>query len=225
MKVFLLEDDTDLSELLTYHLQKEGFEVFSFSKGVELLERVKEEKPDLFILDIMVPSLDGFRVANILRSSPETKDVPIIFLTAKTAEEDKLKGFELGADDYITKPFSIKELLARIRAVMRRYGALREGGIVRLGSLTVDMERMEVRRDREPINLTKTEFAILKTLLENYGKPVSREYLLEQVLKKEVYDRTIDVHVKNLREKLGKEGEWIKTVRGVGYKLEEVEPK
>jgi DNA-binding response OmpR family regulator len=172
-----------------------------------------------------VPSLDGFRVANILRSSPETKDVPMIFLTAKTAEEDKLKGFELGADDYITKPFSIKELLARIRAVMRRYGALREGGIVKLGSLTVDMERMEVRRDKEPINLTKTEFAILKTLLENYGKPVSREYLVEHVLKKEVYDRTIDVHVKNLREKLGKEGEWIKTVRGVGYKLEEVEPK
>jgi DNA-binding response OmpR family regulator len=104
---------------------------------------------------------------------------------------------------------------------MRRYGALREGGIVRLGSLTVDMERMEVRRDKEPINLTKTEFAILKTLLENYGKPVSREYLVEHVLKKEVYYRTIDVHVKNLREKLGKEGEWIKTVRGVGYKLEE----
>ena len=104
---------------------------------------------------------------------------------------------------------------------MRRYGTLREGGVIKLGSLTVDMERMEVRRDREPINLTKTEFAILKTLLENYGKPVSREYLVEQVLKKEVYDRTIDVHVKNLREKLGKEGEWIKTVRGVGYKLEE----
>jgi Response regulators consisting of a CheY-like receiver domain and a winged-helix DNA-binding domain len=221
MKVFLLEDDTDLSELLTYHLKKEGFEVVSFNKGVELLERVKEEKPSLFILDVMVPSLDGFRVAKMLRSSPETKDVPIIFLTAKTAEEDKLRGFELGADDYITKPFSIKELFARIKAVMRRYGALREGGIVKLGSLTVDMERMEVRRDKEPINLTKTEFAILKTLLENYGKPVSREYLVEQVLKKEVYDRTIDVHVKNLREKLGKEGEWIKTVRGVGYKLEE----
>jgi DNA-binding response OmpR family regulator len=221
MKVFLLEDDTDLLELLTYHLKKEGFEVVSFSKGVELLERVREEKPSLFILDVMVPSLDGFRVANILRSYPETNDVPIIFLTAKTAEEDKLKGFELGADDYIAKPFSIKELLARIRAVMRRYGALREGGIVRLGSLTVDMERMEVRRDKEPINLTKTEFAILKTLLENYGKPVSREYLVEHVLKKEVYYRTIDVHVKNLREKLGKEGEWIKTVRGVGYKLEE----
>lgn len=221
MKVFLLEDDSDLLELLTYHLKKEGFEVVSFSKGIELLERVKEEKPSLFILDVMVPSLDGFKVANILRSSPEIKDIPIIFLTAKTAEEDKLKGFELGADDYITKPFSIKELLARIRAVMRRYGALREGGIVRLGSLTVDMERMEVRRDREPINLTKTEFAILKTLLENYGKPLSREYLVEQVLKKEVYDRTIDVHVKKLREKLGKESEWIKTVRGVGYKLEE----
>ena len=221
MKVFLLEDDSDLLELLTYHLKKEGFEVISFSKGIELLERVKEEKPSLFILDVTVPSLDGFKVANILRSSPEIKDIPIIFLTAKTAEEDKLKGFELGADDYITKPFSIKELLARIRAVMRRYGALREGGIVRLGSLTVDMERMEVRRDREPINLTKTEFAILKTLLENYGKPVSREYLVEQVLKKEVYDRTIDVHVKKLREKLGKESEWIKTVRGVGYKLEE----
>ncbi len=221
MKVFLLEDDRDLSELLAYHLQKEGFEVFSFSRGIELLEKVKEETPDLFILDVMVPSLDGFRVANILRSSPKTKDLPVIFLTAKTAEEDKLKGFELGADDYITKPFSIKELLARIRAVMKRYGALRGSKVIRLGSLTVDMEKLEVKRGGEPINLTKTEFVILKTLLENYGKPVSREYLLEHVLKKEVYDRTIDVHVKNLREKLGKEGEWIKAVRGVGYKLEE----
>ncbi len=221
MKVFLLEDDRDLSELLAYHLQKEGFEVFSFSRGIELLEKVKEETPDLFILDVMVPSLDGFRVANILRSSPKTKDLPVIFLTAKTAEEDKLKGFELGADDYITKPFSIKELLARIRAVMKRYGALRGSKVIRLGSLTVDMEKLEVKRGGEPINLTKTEFVILKTLLENYGKPISREYLLEHVLKKEVYDRTIDVHVKNLREKLGKEGEWIKAVRGVGYKLEE----
>jgi DNA-binding response OmpR family regulator len=105
MKVFLLEDDTDLLELLTYHLQKKGFEVVSFSKGVELLERVKEEKPSLFILDVMVPFLDGFRVANILRSSPETKDVPIIFLTAKTAEEDKLRGFELGQMTTLPNPF------------------------------------------------------------------------------------------------------------------------
>ncbi|WP_333784280.1 response regulator transcription factor [Thermocrinis sp.] len=220
MRIFLLEDDTDLSELIAYHLQKEGFNVLCFSKGIDLLEKVKDERPDLFVLDIMVPSLDGFRVASSLKSLPYTKDVPIIFLTAKTMEEDKLKGFELGADDYITKPFSIKEFLARVKAVLKRYGTLKGGGIVNLGSLSIDLEKMEVRRGSERINLTKTEFLILKTLLENYQKPVSREYLLEEVLKKEVYDRTIDVHVKNLREKLGKEGEWIKTIRGVGYKLE-----
>ena len=220
MKIFLLEDDTDLSELIAYHLQKEGFHVLCFSKGIDLLEKVKDERADLFVLDIMVPSLDGFRVANSLKSLPYTKDVPIIFLTAKTMEEDKLKGFELGADDYITKPFSIKEFLARVKAVLKRYGALKGKGAISLGSLSIDLEKMEVRRGSERINLTKTEFLILKTLLENYQKPVSREYLLEDVLKKEVYDRTIDVHVKNLREKLGKEGEWIKTIRGVGYKLE-----
>ncbi|WP_448583489.1 response regulator [Thermocrinis sp.] len=220
MKIFLLEDDTDLSELIAYHLQKEGFHVLYFSKGIDLLEKVKDEIPDLFVLDIMVPSLDGFKVANYLKSSLLTKDIPIIFLTAKTMEEDKLKGFELGADDYITKPFSIKEFLARVKAVLKRYGTLRSGGVVNLGSLSVNLERMEVKRGNEKINLTKTEFLILKTLLENYQKPVSRDYLVEHVLKKEIYDRTIDVHIKNLREKLGKEGEWIKTVRGVGYKLE-----
>ncbi|WP_448587890.1 response regulator transcription factor [Thermocrinis sp.] len=220
MKIFLLEDDTDLSELVAYHLQREGFEVLCFDKGIELLEKVKDEVPDLFVLDIMVPSMDGFKVANSLKSLPYTKDIPIIFLTAKTMEEDKLRGFELGADDYITKPFSIKEFMARVKAVLKRYGALKSGGVITLGSLSIDLEKMEVRRDNEKLNLTKTEFMILKTLLENYQKPVSREYLVEHVLKKEVYDRTIDVHVKNLREKLGKEGEWIKTIRGVGYKLE-----
>ena len=220
MKIFLLEDDEDLSELLAYHLQKEGFSVICFNKGIDLLEKVKDERPSLFILDVMVPSLDGFRVASFLKSSPHTRDIPIIFLTAKGMEEDKLKGFELGADDYITKPFSVKEFLARVKAVLKRYGTLKTGGVINLGSLSVDLEKMEVKRGDEKINLTKTEFLILKALLENYQKPISRDYLVEYVLKKEVYDRTIDVHIKNLREKLGKEGEWIKTIRGVGYKLE-----
>ncbi|GBC88146.1 Transcriptional regulatory protein WalR [bacterium HR13] len=220
INVFLLEDDLDLAQIVEYNLRKEGYSVRVFHRGTHLLKATEEETPDLILLDVMVPDYDGFRVASVLRSRVELKDVPIIFITVKDAEEDKLKGFSLGADDYITKPFSVKELLARVRAVLKRAGKLSTGGVFKLGELEVDTQRYEVRRGKEKIELTPTEFKILEALLENYARPVSREYLIEVILKKDVYDRTIDVHIKNLREKLGKEGQAIKTVRGFGYKIE-----
>ncbi|MEZ0361709.1 MAG: response regulator transcription factor [Hydrogenobacter sp.] len=220
IKVFLLEDDRDLSEIVEYNLKKEGYSVRTFQRAAELLRAIEEEPPDLILLDVMVPDYDGFRVAGILKSRVDLKEVPIIFITVKDAEEDKLKGFSLGADDYITKPFSVKEFLARVRAVLKRTGKIGKGGTFKLGELEIDTQRYEVRRGKEKIDLTPTEFRIFEALLENYGRPVSREYLIETILKKDIYDRTIDVHIKNLREKLGKEGQAIKTVRGFGYKIE-----
>ncbi|MFN3813464.1 MAG: response regulator transcription factor [Aquificaceae bacterium] len=220
VKIFIVEDDVDLAQVLEYNLKKEGYRVLTFQRGKDLFRRMEEEMPDLIMLDIMLPDYDGFRIANILKSKADIKNIPIIFITAKDLEEDKLKGFSLGADDYITKPFSIKELLARVKAILKRVGKLEKGGIFKLGELEIDTYKYEVRRGKEKIELTPTEFRIFETLLENYGRPVSRGYLIERILQKDIYDRTIDVHIKNIREKLGKEGNAVKTVRGFGYKIE-----
>ncbi len=220
VKIFIVEDDVDLAQVLEYNLKKEGYRVLTFQGGKYLFKKMEEEIPDLIMLDIMLPDYDGFRIANILKSKADVKDIPIIFITAKDLEEDKLKGFSLGADDYITKPFSIKELLARVKAILKRVGKLEKRGIFKLGELEIDTHKYEVKRGKEKIELTPTEFRIFETLLENYGRPVSRGYLIERILQKDIYDRTIDVHVKNIREKLGKEGNAIKTVRGFGYKIE-----
>lgn len=219
-KVFVVEDDIDLLETVVHYLEEEGFQAEGFRDGSSFVRRIRDDVPHLVLLDVMLPDHDGFSLARYLKTNPATKAVPIVFITVKGMEDDRLKGFELGADDYITKPFSLRELLARIRAVLRRSGHLRSEGIYQLGELQIDTQKMEVRRGKEKIYLTPTEFKILECLLENYGRPVSREYLIEAVLKKDVYDRTIDVHVKNLREKLGKEGQAIRTVRGIGYKIE-----
>ncbi len=218
--VYIVEDDKDLSELLKYNLQKDNFTVEIFNKGSELFKALQTKTPDIFILDVMLPDYDGFRIAHYIRSNPEWHSIPIVFLTAKDSEIDKLKGFSYGADDYVTKPFSIKELTARMKAILRRLGKLEFESLIKLGTLEIDLSKKEVRKQNQTLNLTVTEFKILEALLTNYGKPISREFLIEKVLQKEVYDRTIDVHIKNLREKLGEEGQFIKTVRGFGYKLE-----
>ncbi len=218
--VYVVEDDKDLSELLKYNLEKDNFSVEIFNKGSELFKALQSKIPDIFILDVMLPDYDGFRIAHYIRSNPEWHNIPIIFLTAKDSEMDKLKGFSSGGDDYITKPFSTKELIARMKAILRRLGKLEGESLIKLGSLEVDLGKKEVRRENQALSFTVTEFKILEALLTNYGKPLSREFLIEKVLQKEVYDRTIDVHIKNLRDKLGEEGQFIKTVRGFGYKLE-----
>lgn len=219
IRVLVVEDDKDLAELLAYNLKKEGYEVFVCLKGAEAIKLIESENPDLVLLDVMLPDFDGFRIAEYIRNSEEVKDIPIVFITAKDMERDKLRGFNLGADDYITKPFSVRELVARVKAVLRRYGKEKRQTKFKLGNIEIDLEKKEVKRGEELIDLTPTEFLILQALIENYGKPVSRDYLVERILKRDVYDRTVDVHIKKLREKLGDEGKFIQTVRGFGYKI------
>ncbi len=219
VEVLIVEDDKDLGELLAYNLRKEGYEPCLIARGSDALRVLGERSFDLVLLDVMLPDYDGFRIAQYIRGNPGLESLPIIFLTAKDTEVDKLKGFYLGADDYITKPFSIRELLARVKAILRRVGKEKRQTYFKLGSLEVDLEKKEVKKAGQPMDLTPTEFLILSALLENCGKPVSRDYLVEKVLKRDVYDRTVDVHIKKLREKLGEEGKSIQTVRGFGYKL------
>ncbi len=220
LKVLVVEDDGDLAELIAYNLRKEGYEALVCLRGADAIKYLEENPPDLLLLDVMLPDYDGFKIAQYVRSKDSLRDIPIIFITARDMEQDKLKGFSLGADDYITKPFSLKELLARVKAVLRRVGKEKKQTQFKLGGIHIDLEKKEVKRGEEVIELTPTEFLILSALLENYGKPMSREYLIERVLKRDVYDRTVDVHIKKLREKLGEEGKAIQTVRGFGYKLE-----
>ena len=222
MKVFLIEDDEDIALVVREALKSQGFEVNHFLKALDFFRAVEKETPDLVIIDVMLPDFDGFRIANFLKNRPDLSDIPVIFLTARVSEEDKLKGFDLGADDYITKPFSVKELIARVNAVLRRAGKKKKGKVFRIEGLEVDTEKVKVKVKGKEIKLTPSEFKILKFLLENYGKPVSREKLIESIwgYDHEASDRTVDVHIKHLRDKLGEYGRFIKTVRGFGYKFE-----
>ncbi len=222
MRVFLIEDDDDIALVVREALKSQGFEVDRFLKALEFFRAVEKETPDLVIIDVMLPDFDGFRIANFIKNRPDLSDIPVIFLTARVSEEDKLKGFDLGADDYITKPFSVKELIARVNAVMRRVGKGKEGKVFRVSGLEVDTEKVKVMVGGKEVKLTPSEFKILKFLLENYGKPVSRDRLIEMVwgYEHEAGDRTVDVHIKHLRDKLGDYGRFIKTVRGFGYKFE-----
>ncbi len=223
MKVFLIEDDEDIALVVREALKSQGFEVNHFLKALDFFRAVEKKTPDLVIIDVMLPDFDGFRIANFLKNRPDLSDIPVIFLTARVSEEDKLKGFDLGADDYITKPFSVKELIARVNAVLRRAGKKKKGKVFRIEGLEVDTEKVKVKVKGKEIKLTPSEFKILKFLLENYGKPVSREKLIESIwgYDHDASDRTVDVHIKHLRDKLGEYGRFIKTVRGFGYKFEE----
>ncbi len=222
MRIFLIEDDEDIALVVKEAFKSQGFEVEHFPKALDFFSAIEKRTPDLVVIDIMLPDFDGFRIANFLKNRPDLSDIPVIFLTAKVSEEDKLRGFDLGADDYITKPFSVKELLARVNAVLRRVGKKKEGKVFKIGGLEVDTERVKVTVEGKEIRLTPSEFKIIRFLLENYGKPVSREKLIEGVwgYDHEASDRTVDVHIKHLRDKLGKYGKCIKTVRGFGYKFE-----
>ena len=224
-KVYIIEDDEDINELLVYNLSKENFEVKSFLNSIDALRSLEHEKPDLIILDIMLPDIDGIEVCKRLRSSEDFKDVPIIMLTAKSTEIDKVVGLELGADDYITKPFSFKELVARIRAVLRRYEKNKSIGgkteVKKFKDLEINPENFSVSIKGKEIPLTVKEFKLLNYLLSSPDKVKTREQILEKVWNEkqyDIYDRTVDVHITKLRNKLGEYGKHIKTVHGVGYK-------
>ncbi|MCS7258882.1 MAG: response regulator [candidate division WOR-3 bacterium] len=221
--IAIVEDDPDIVEVISYHLEKEKFKVENFYNGESFLDYIKEHKPNLIILDLMLPGVDGLEICKILKSDPKTQLIPIIVVTAKGAESDRILGLELGADDYLTKPFSPKELVARIKAVLRRVEQKSvEEKIFSKAGLKVDFLHYEVFVDGKRIKLTKTEFEILKILITRPGWVFSRKQFIDEVwdYDKIISTRTVDVHIWNLRKKLGKYGKWIKSVSGIGYKFD-----
>lgn len=224
-KILLVEDDTNLGLLLQEYLNHKNFVVDLKRNGEEGWHAYNKSEYDMVLLDVMMPKKDGFTLAEDIRS--QNTEIPIIFLTAKSLKEDKIKGLTLGADDYITKPFSIKELLARVSSVLRRYNINKENveNILTVGSLNVNLLKHEVFKGNEKIDLTLKEFELLKLLLESKGKVLSRNYLLDKIWGYDYYGetRTVDVHIRYLRKKI--EGDnssekYIQTIRGVGYKID-----
>ncbi len=220
-RIAVVDDEPDIIHLLSIHLKKAGFSVDSFLNGTSFLKFLAASIPDLVILDLMLPDLDGFELCKMMKNDSRYSSIPVIMLTAKGQESDKVKGLELGADDYLTKPFSPRELIARVKAVLRRTTTSKHGTLF-IGEITIDPERFEVIIDQQPVNLTPVEFKILHLLAQNPGKVFSRERILDHLWgnEKAVIDRTVDVHIKNLRDKLGTSGELVKNIRGVGYKVQ-----
>jgi len=221
--IAVVEDEQDISELISINLKKAGFSVKEFPDGKSFLSFLKSNTPDLVILDLMLPDTDGLEICKFLRNSEKHSRCRIIILTAKSEEIDKILGLELGADDYVTKPFSPKELVSRVKAVLRRGSDKMESRVQLIGGiLAIDAEKYEAFVDKKKIELTSTEFRILQILSSHIGRVFTRDEILTKLWgdEKTVVDRTIDVHIKNLRDKLGKAAELIKNIRGIGYKLE-----
>jgi two-component system phosphate regulon response regulator PhoB len=226
-RVLVVEDEEDIRDLLYYNLSREGFRVSIAEDGVQAFEKIQQDPPDLVLLDLMLPGLDGLELTRRLRRDPRTAHLPVVMLTAKKEEVDRIVGLELGADDYVTKPFNLRELVLRMRAVLRRYeehAARRASEVLTAdGFLTLDIPRRQVRVDDEPVQLTVIEFDLLVHLLRERGRVQTRERLLREVWGYDYagYDRTIDTHVARLRKKLRGRGEWIETAWGVGYRFRE----
>lgn len=223
--VLIVEDEKDIIKMLEYNLQKEGFKTFSVRDGEDALDAAKAERPDLILLDLMLPGIDGLEVCKALKADSKTVSIPVIMLTAKGQESDKIVGLELGADDYMTKPFSPRELIARIKAVLRRVkeqGKLPE--VLKVGDLTIDFSRIAVAVKNKPVELTSKEFELLKTLIKSKGRVLSRDYLLDNIWgfdhALEIQTRTVDVHIRTLRKKLKREAKRILTVKNYGYRFE-----
>lgn len=223
--IFCVEDDSNIRELVVYTLETTGFKARGFENGKEFLEALALETPELVLMDIMLPGEDGIELLKRLKASPKTRDIPVIMVTAKGAEYDKVKGLDLGADDYVTKPFGMMELISRIKAVLRRSqkSSNELQDIIKIGDIEIDTKKHEVTASGEIVNLTLKEYELLKRLMKNSNIVMTRDLLLEEIWG---YDfdgetRTVDVHVRTLRQKLGKSGERIETVRGVGYRMRE----
>lgn len=231
-RILVIEDEANIQELIKYNLEKNGYRVTVANNGIDGLEEALAHTPDLILLDLMLPGLDGLEVCKRLRMEKHTRKIPIFMLTAKSEEFDKVLGLELGADDYITKPFSIKELIARIRAAMRRVSddnseRAAEGEssrILKVRDIEIDCEKYEVRKNGDKLAFTLKEFELLKMLVENKGKVLTRDFLLDKIWG---YDyvgetRTVDVHIRHVRQKINDDeegGRMIETIRGVGYRF------
>jgi len=227
-KIAIVDDEPDILELVSLNLNKENFEVDTFLDGKSFINYLKNNTPDLIVLDIMLPDSDGFEICKYIRKQNDFNSIPIIILSAKGEIIDKVLGLELGADDYVAKPFSPKELTARIKAVLRRKGSPEQKSIIKIAdSIKIDIDRYKVLINDKKINLTTTEFNILKLLAENKGRVYSRDQILDHLWgnKKFVLDRTIDVHIRNLRKKFGEYSYIIKNIRAVGYKVDDEEEK
>jgi two-component system alkaline phosphatase synthesis response regulator PhoP len=226
--ILIVEDDEDIQQLVGYNLIKAGFQVEYADSGEEALGKIKKQYPDLILIDIMLPGMDGIEVCKVLRTENETAEIPIIMLTAKGEETDIVEGFELGADDYITKPFSPKILLSRIKAVLRRKvkeeaapSTPEQGEVIKTGNIIINPGRYEVTVDDQQVNLTPTEFGILKLLAKRPGWVFSRQQIIDEVRGYDymITPRAIDVQVFSLRKKMGDAGKKIETVRGIGYRF------
>jgi two-component system phosphate regulon response regulator PhoB/two-component system alkaline phosphatase synthesis response regulator PhoP len=217
-----LDDEADIIELLRISLGKEGFRFEGFMEAEKFYIFLKKTKPDLIILDLMLPDIDGLQVCQFLKREDDLAHIPVIMLTAKGEESDKVLGLGLGADDYVTKPFSVKELVARIHAVLRRPRPPETARRITVGELTIDPDKYQVILSGDTIELTATEFKILQLLASRKGRVFTRDQILDYLWghEKAVVDRTIDVHIRNLRKKLGRAASLVKNIRGVGYKIE-----
>lgn len=219
MNLLVVDDEKEIADLLELYLKNDGYQVFKFYRGKPALECVESEKVDLAILDIMLPDIDGLEICRKIR---ESHTFPIIMLTAKGEELDKVTGLAMGADDYITKPFSVRELIARVKALLRRAAPQNEEeGILHVGGLTIDVGNYEAFRNGEKLSLTLKEFELLKLLVLSRGKVLTRDFLLDRIWGYEFYGetRTVDVHIRHIRQKLGDDAHYIETIRGVGYKF------
>ena len=219
--IYILEDDRNIREIEEIALKNADYEVVSFETAAEFGKRLKERVPDLLLLDLMLPDADGLRLVTQLRQNVMTMSLPVIMVTAKTTEIDKVRGLDSGADDYLTKPFSVMELISRVKALMRRSRGMEEERMIRLGPIFMDDEKRTVFVNDEPCELTYKEYELLKLLLLNAGIVASRDMILDRVWGTdfEGESRTLDMHIKTLRQKLGSAGTMIRTVRNVGYML------
>ena len=223
-RVLVVEDERDIAALVAYHLTREGYRVRTAGGGEEALESLRNERADLVVLDLMLPGFSGYEILAEIRKREEWKDISVVVLTARREEAERIKGLELGADDYVTKPFSPRELVLRVGAVLRRVQApaVSSGGrILRGGPVSVDLTAMRATVNEQELDLTPTEFRLLSTLLERRGRVQSRKQLLEIAweIHAQIETRTVDMHVQRLRAKLGEAGEYIETVRGFGYRF------
>lgn len=221
-KVLVVDDDPDILDLISFNLNRAGFDCTGAPDGTRALENLKKHAPDLLVLDVMMPGINGIELLRHLKYDQVLRRIPVIMLTAKGEEVDRVLGLELGADDYVTKPFSVRELVLRVQRVLDRAGAEENGSVLTCNGIRVDTERYEVRIRGEAVRLTTTEFNLLVYLLRNRGRVISRDRLLEQVWGYRFggTTRTVDTHVQRLRDKLGPEAAGIETVRGIGYKFE-----
>ena len=223
--IYIVEDEPDIREALTYNFKKEGFNTFEFSNGDDCLQAINKKKPDVLILDIMLPGISGLDVCREIRSDEALSNIAIIMLTAKGEEIDRIVGFELGADDYVTKPFSVRELILRVKVILKKQKeSSQNGGIINIGPISINHDAHEVKINDEEVILTALEFKLLDHLLRRKGRVQTRDQLLGDVwgYSSEVTTRTVDTHIKRVREKLGVTGDLIQTIRGVGYRFNNI---